>query len=89
VGTRDNSTSTTKPFRGPGVVEGSSFAVELHILGVDARTVHPRVLLARQPLVTPDFFGQTNVQVALSSFNEHDLEIVVQVGQTACHDTTT
>jgi hypothetical protein len=40
-------------------------------------------------LVTPDFFGQTNVQVALSSFNEHDLEIVVQVGQTACHDTTT
>ncbi len=27
----------------------------------------------------------TNVQVALSRLNEHDLEIVVQVGQTACH----
>jgi hypothetical protein len=33
-------------------------------------------------------FGQTNVQVALAGFNEHDLEAVVQVGQAACHDTT-
>jgi hypothetical protein len=32
--------------------------------------------------------GQTNVQVALSGFNEHDLEVVVQVGKTACHDAT-
>lgn len=28
------------------------------------------------------------VQVALASLNKHDLEIVVQVGQTACHDTS-
>lgn len=47
MGTGDNGTSATEPFRGPGVVEGSCLAVELHVLRVDARTIHPWVLLAR------------------------------------------
>ena len=53
VGTRDNGTSATEPFRGPGVVEGSCLAVELHVLGVNTRTVYPWVLLAHQPLAYP------------------------------------
>jgi len=28
------------------------------------------------------------VQVALSGFDEHNLEVMVKVGQTACHDTS-
>lgn len=31
----------------------------------------------------------TDVQVALSSLNEHDLEVVVQIGQASSHHTTT
>lgn len=53
VGTRYNRTSAAEPFRGPGVVEGRSLAVELHVLGVDTWAVHPRVLRVRQPLIRP------------------------------------
>jgi hypothetical protein len=47
VGDWDNCTTTTEPLRGPGVVEGRSLAVELHVLGVDTGTVDPWVLLDR------------------------------------------
>lgn len=44
VGDWDDRTTATEPLRGPGVVEGRSLAVELHVLGVDTGTVDPRVL---------------------------------------------
>lgn len=44
VGTRNNSTSTAEPFRRPGVVEGRSLAVQLHVPGVNTGAVDPWVL---------------------------------------------
>ena len=88
MSTRHHSTTTTQPFRGSGVVEGGGFAVQFpshdisihlavsdeknkHVSGIDAWTVHPRV-----------------VEIGLSSFNQHDLKIMVQIGQTASDNTS-
>jgi len=45
VGDWNDRTTAAEPLGGPGVVEGRSLAVELHVLGVDTGTVDPRVLL--------------------------------------------
>lgn len=71
MGGGNNSTTASKPLRGPGVVKGSRLAVQFHVPGEDARTENPWV-----------------VQVALSGLNEHDVELVVQVGQAASNHTT-
>lgn len=67
--TGHNSSASIEPFRGPGVVEGGSLAVQLHVPGVDARAEDPWV-----------------VEIVLTSLNQEDLEVVVEVGQTASDD---
>jgi len=41
VSARYHSTTATKPLGRPGIVEGRSLAVELHVLRIDARSVNP------------------------------------------------
>lgn len=89
MSTWDDCSATGKPFRGPRVVEARSLAVQLHVSWIDSRPVHLRPLISTLSLAV---LGEQAsyprvVQIALASFDEHNLEIVVQVGQPSGHHT--
>jgi hypothetical protein len=67
-----HSSAAIKPLRGSRVVEGGSFAVQLHVSRVNTRAENPWV-----------------VEIVLSALNQEDLEVVIQVGQSASNDATT
>lgn len=91
MGTGNDSTSSSEPFRRSAVIKRGRFAVQLHVPWENPGTVDLIKPRQRFQFDGIDFDAPHPwiVEIVLASFNQHHMDIfMVQVGQTACHNAT-